>query len=217
MSYSEHFFALELIYYYDTKVFKKGNGLLCLVVQNNEALFRAKQFDWPIKDEKRLIAPGGYIFQIVDRPLPKDKDPISKIIITSTNLQKSIRFWCGFLEMNIMVEKRHSITLSYGKNQARLEIRYISPPFIQGDNTPRLKAVIPYKQLMELQLKFLKMPNRIKQHTTIYAYTKPTNVKIAVFVDYDGHEIAYIDQESYAKVLKYDAESVKTLKLHVRL
>ena len=69
-------FVVELTYNYGVSNYETGNDFQGITIRSKEAIERAKQHKWPIKEEEGkyvLEAPGGYKYYLIDEPQPVDQ------------------------------------------------------------------------------------------------------------------------------------------------
>lgn len=52
-------------------------------------------------------------------------DPVINVMLSSTNLEKSVKFWNGILGLKIFSQTTAVIELGFGDNQAKLKLRDI--------------------------------------------------------------------------------------------
>ncbi|KAG8225484.1 hypothetical protein J437_LFUL009477 [Ladona fulva] len=110
------------------KSYELGNDFIGMTIKSREAIARAKEHNWPMTEEKGhhvLEAPGGYKFYLIDEPQPTDKDPVEKVALASSNLQRSVDYWNGILGLKIFQQTDKSVLLGFGENEAKLELHDI--------------------------------------------------------------------------------------------
>lgn len=52
-------------------------------------------------------------------------DPVVNVMISSTNLDKSVKFWNGILGLKIFSQTEAVVELGFGDDQAKLKLKYI--------------------------------------------------------------------------------------------
>lgn len=52
-------------------------------------------------------------------------DPVVNVMLSSTSLTKSLKFWNGVLGLNILKETENFVELGFGDDQAKLKLRDI--------------------------------------------------------------------------------------------
>lgn len=121
-------FIMEVTYNYGIGSYELGNEFVGLTIRSSEALNRARSLNYPIHVEDNLsvvYSPDGYKFFIIDEPQPTDADPVVRLTLSSTDLERSLEFWHRTLEMNIRSKTDDSIVLFYDKF-IELEFRLLS-------------------------------------------------------------------------------------------
>lgn len=121
-------FIMEVTYNYGIGSYQLGNEFVGLTIRSSEALDRARSLNYPIhmeQDTNVLYSPDGYRFYIIDEPQPTDEDPVVRLTLSSTDLDRSLEYWSSTLEMNIRSQTTESIVLFYDKF-IELEFRLLS-------------------------------------------------------------------------------------------
>lgn len=52
-------------------------------------------------------------------------DPVEKVTLSSSNLEKSISYWRDILNLKVFDQKEKSVLLGFGEDQAKLELKNI--------------------------------------------------------------------------------------------
>lgn len=73
-----------------------------------------------IKTSNLLLAVEENI--IYKLPLSSSTDPVVKVSLASSNLEKSIAYWNGLLSLKIFEKSPKSVILGFGADQAKLEL-----------------------------------------------------------------------------------------------
>lgn len=118
-------FVMELTYNYPVKSYEKGNDFIGITIRSKEALERAKAQNWPILPGNVLEAPGGYKFFIINENQPTDRDPVIKVTLASSNLQRTLDYWNGILGLKIFEKSEKNVLLGFNENEAKLEFQDI--------------------------------------------------------------------------------------------
>lgn len=142
-------FVVELTYNYGITEYETGNDFIGLTIQSSESLKRAAANNWPVKEQnglKYVEAPGGYKFFIVDKPQPVDKDPVIKVTLASSNLEKSIAYWNGLLTLKIFEKTPKSVLLGFDDNQAKLGLVEIAEPVNRAKAYGRIAFSCPFEE-----------------------------------------------------------------------
>ncbi|VEN49626.1 unnamed protein product [Callosobruchus maculatus] len=212
----DNHFAIELTYNYGIHSYEKGNDFISITVKSKEALERAQKENWPILPENKLEAPGGYIFQVIDEDQPTDSDPVQKVTLASSNLPKSIEYWNGILGLKIFEQTDNSVLLGFKENEAKLEL------YCSGEAVTRGKAYgrIAFSCLHDEQPPLSELIEQKEQTILTPLISLPTpgkaDVRVIILADPDGHEICFVDDESYRELSQPDPESEHVLELHMK-
>lgn len=136
--------------------YRVGNDCAGITIRSNGIIDKAKEENYPIEQENdvyKLTSPDGYKFYIIDEaPKQESKtgspfflnlietynfvlsiflDLVEKVTINCTNLTESLEYWHNILDMTIVSKDESKATLSYGDDQANLELNQIGKcPFL---------------------------------------------------------------------------------------
>lgn len=213
-------FVVELTYNYMVRDYKLGNDLVALTIRSSEALKRAREATWPVLEENGkyfLQAPIGYKMEIIDEPQPTDKDPVEKISLAVSNLERSIKYWHGLLKMKIVNKSEKSVQLSYGDGQALLELCDIGAPVVRETAGGRIAFAVPFEQQPEIDSIIQKANEKIL--TPLISLDTPgkATVRVIILADPDGHEICFVDEEGFRPLSAVDPESNDLIEKCIRL
>ncbi|KAJ8722573.1 hypothetical protein PYW07_003753 [Mythimna separata] len=203
-------FVVELTYNYGITHYETGNDFIGLTVQSSESLKRAAANNWPIKEQnglKYVEAPGGYKFFIVDKPQPVDRDPVVKVSLASSNLEKSIAYWNGLLSLKIFEKTTKTVTLGFGDQQAKLELVEIGEPVNRAKAYGRIAFSCPFEEQPIIDQKIQAAKGTIL--TPLISLDTPgkATVRVIILADPDGHEICFVDDESFRQLSQVDPAS----------
>ncbi|XP_075969773.1 glyoxalase domain-containing protein 4 [Anticarsia gemmatalis] len=203
-------FVVELTYNYGITHYEQGNDFIGLTVQSSESLKRAAANNWPVKEEnglKYVEAPGGYKFYIVDKPQPVDKDPVVKVSLASSNLEKSVAYWNGLLSLKIFEKSSKSALLGFGDDQAKLELVDIGEPVNRAKAYGRIAFSCPFDEQPIIDQKIQAAQGTIL--TPLISLDTPgkATVRVIILADPDGHEICFVDDESFRQLSQVDPNS----------
>lgn len=144
-------FIMEVTYNYGIKSYALGNEFVGLTIRSSEALARARSLNYPIQVDNDgvhvLYSPDGYKFYIIDEPQPTTEDPVVRLALSSTDLNRSLQFWHSTVDMKIRSQTAESIVLFYDKF-IELEFRLLSKKPIYIHNWVLLK----YNQCHYIQI-----------------------------------------------------------------
>nr|CAG4641023.1 EOG090X09EK [Eulimnadia texana] len=207
-------FVVELTYNYGLSNYKLGNDFLGLTVQSREALENARKIGWPIQEEngqKYVEAPGGYRFYLVEEPQPKNEDPVKKVILASSSLEKSIDYWNGILGLKIYSQTDNSVVLGYGDEQAKLELKDIGTEVDHAKAFGRIAFSCPADQLPTIESQMKEKNQTIL--TPLISLDTPgkATVQVVILADPDGHEICHVGDEAFRELSRPDPEADRLL------
>ncbi|MEE6469484.1 hypothetical protein FKM82_008648 [Ascaphus truei] len=123
-------FVVELTYNYGVGEYRLGNDFLGITLRSSQAVANARKLKWPLSEVSsglfEAIAPGGYKFYLEDQDQPKT-DPVQKVTLAVSDLQKSIAYWSGLLGMKMYNkdETKKKALLGYADNQDGHEICFV--------------------------------------------------------------------------------------------
>lgn len=203
-------FVVELTYNYGITEYETGNDFIGLTIQSSESLKRAAANNWPVKEQnglKYVEAPGGYKFFIVNKPQPVDKDPVIKVTLASSNLEKSIAYWNGLLTLKIFEKTPKSVLLGFDDNQAKLGLVEIAEPVNRAKAYGRIAFSCPFEEQPIIDQKIQKAKGTIL--TPLISLDTPgkATVRVIILADPDGHEICFVDDESFRQLSQVDPAS----------
>ncbi|CAI6345990.1 unnamed protein product [Macrosiphum euphorbiae] len=211
-------FVIELTYNYGVDDYKLGNDFLGITLKSSKVLENAKSLSWPVDVEDNMsyvVAPGGYKFYVIDEPQPVDKDPVVNVMLSSTNLTKSMKFWNGILGLNIFNQNESSIELGFGEDQAKLKLRDIGEPINHATGYGRIAFAVPTSELESYQENAIN--NQYKILTPFVTLDTPgkASVSVVIFADPDGHEICFVGDKEFRELSQFDASSEKQLDKYI--
>ncbi|XP_050544289.1 glyoxalase domain-containing protein 4 isoform X3 [Daktulosphaira vitifoliae] len=211
-------FVIELTYNYSVENYKLGNDFLGITLKSSAVLENAKNLDWPIGFEENVpyvTAPGGYKFYVLDEPQPLDKDPIVNIILSSTNLQKSVKFWNEILGLNIFNQSSSYAELGFGDEQAKLQLKAIKEPINHETAYGRIAFSVLTTDLKRYQENA--QNNQYKILTPFVTLDTPgkASVSVVIFADPDDHEICFVGDKEFRELSQFDPEAEKCLNKYI--
>ncbi|XP_012596020.1 glyoxalase domain-containing protein 4 isoform X1 [Microcebus murinus] len=209
-------FVVELTYNYGIGDYKLGNDFLGITLASSQAVSNAKKLQWPLTEVAEGIfeteAPGGYKFYLQNCNLPQS-DPVLKVTLTVSDLQKSLNYWSNLLGMKIYEkdEKKQRALLGYADNQCKLELQGIKGVVDHAAAFGRIAFSCPQKELPGLE-DLMKRENQ-KILTPLVSLDTPgkATVQVVILADPDGHEICFVGDEAFRELSKMDPEGSKLL------
>jgi len=202
-------FVVELTYNYNISSYKLGNDFQGITIQSSECLARAKQVGWPLVEEggrAMLEAPGGYRFFVIDKPQPKDRDPVISVAIGATNMTRSVEYWANLLGMRVTSATSDTTTLSYNPlNQATLVL--VSKKTVDHAKAAgRIAFSVPASQLPGMQEKMLAANTTILTPLVSLDTPGKATVEVVILADPDGQEICFVGSEAFQELSQVDPE-----------
>lgn len=211
-------FVIELTYNYGIKEYKLGNDFCGITIKSKEALERARSQGWPVKEESGkfiLQAPGGYNYYIVNEPQPTDKDPVEKVSLASSNLQKTIVYWKDILGLTIFDQTEKSVLMGYSEDQAKVEFVSIDAEVAHATAYGRIAFSVPHAEQPEIQKKIKDTGNKILTDLITLDTPGKASVRVIILADPDGHEICFVDDEGFRQLSVPDYPSEKILDRYI--
>ncbi|KAL4112226.1 hypothetical protein QTP88_016052 [Uroleucon formosanum] len=211
-------FVIELTYNYGVDDYKLGNDFLGITLKSSKVLENAKLLGWPVEVEDNMsyvVAPGGYKFYVIDEPQPVDKDPVVNVMLSSTNLTKSMKFWNEILGLKIFNQNESVIELGFDEDQAKLKLRDIGEPINHATGYGRIAFAVPTSDLKSYQENAIN--NQYKILTPFVTLDTPgkASVSVVIFADPDGHEICFVGDKEFRELSQFDPSSEKQLDKYI--
>ncbi|KAJ8369232.1 hypothetical protein SKAU_G00092600 [Synaphobranchus kaupii] len=204
----DHFVA-ELTYNYGVGEYRLGNDFLGLTLQSSQAVSNAKRLGWPLSEAGEGIylaeAPGGYHFYLLDKEQPSE-DPVRKVSLAASDLQRSTHYWSSFLGMQMQeknAEKR-TVLLGFADNQCKLELQDVGGPVDHGTAFGRIAFSCPRQQLPDIEALMTKENQKIL--TSLVSLDTPgkATVEVVILADPDDHEICFVGDEAFRQLSMVD-------------
>ncbi|KAK2110426.1 Glyoxalase domain-containing protein 4 [Saguinus oedipus] len=217
----DHFVA-ELTYNYGIGDYKLGNDFMGLTLASSQAVSNARKLGWPLTEIAEGVfeteAPGGYKFYLQNCSLPQSdkqmrRDPVLKVTLAVSDLQKSLNYWCNLLGMKIYEkdEEKQRALLGYADNQCKLELQGVKDAVDHAAAFGRIAFSCPQKELPGLE----DLMKREKQKilTPLVSLDTPgkATVQVVILADPDGHEICFVGDEAFRELSKMDPEGSRLL------
>ncbi|XP_044059054.1 glyoxalase domain-containing protein 4 isoform X2 [Siniperca chuatsi] len=182
----DHFVA-ELTYNYGVGEYQLGNDFLGLTLQSSKAVSNAKRLGWPLTEVGEALyltqAPGGYPFYLVDKEQPPS-DPVQKVCLGVSDLQRSTHYWSTLLGMKVMEKNEEKKTVLMGFADTQL---------------PELEALMKKEnQKILTPLVSLDTPGK-------------ATVEVVILADPDSHEICFVGDEAFRQLSMVDPKGNELL------
>ncbi|TSQ46644.1 Glyoxalase domain-containing protein 4 [Bagarius yarrelli] len=205
---NDHFVA-ELTYNYGVGEYKLGNDFLGFTIQSSQAVSNAKKISWPLTEVGEglymMEAPGGYRFYLLDKDQP-DGDPVQKITLAVSDLQRSVYYWSSLLGMKVMekMEGKKSVLMGFSESQCKLELQDIGAPVDHGTAFGRIAFSCPREQLPEIEALMKKENQKILTPLVSLDTPGKATVEVIILADPDGHEICFVGDEAFRQLSAFD-------------
>lgn len=206
----DNHFVCELTYNYGISEYALGNDFQGMYIESSEALERAKTAGWPVTatgDLSVLEAPGGYKFYIINKPQPIDRDPVQKVALGCSNLTQSLAYWKDLLGMSLVSKADNSVTLEYGKDQAKLTLLDIGCTIDHAKAFGRVAFASPGTgNLQDLESKIKEANEKVLTPFVSLDTPGKATVQVVILSDPDGHEICFVGDDGFRDLSQVDPE-----------
>ncbi|KAK2525399.1 Glod4 [Columba livia] len=237
----DNHFVAELTYNYGVGEYRLGNDFLRQVIEkwdsgtihpvnsvcpfcspqgitlvSSQAVSNAKKLGWPLKEVTTGIfeaeAPGGYRFYLEDKEQLR-QDPVLKVTLGVSDLQKSVNYWSGLLGMKIYEkdEGKQRALLGYADNQCKLELKTVAGAVDHGTAFGRIAFSCPKDELPNIEALMKKENQRILTPLVSLDTPGKATVQVIILADPDGHEICFVGDEAFRDLSKVDPNGDKLL------
>ncbi|XP_006801600.1 glyoxalase domain-containing protein 4 [Neolamprologus brichardi] len=204
----DHFVA-ELTYNYGVGEYKLGNDFLGITLQSSQAVSNAKCLGWPLTEVGEALyltqAPGGYPFYLVDKEQPPN-DPVQKVCLGVSDLQRSTHYWSTLLGMKVMDknEEKKMVLMGFADSQCKLELRDIGGMVDHGTAFGRIAFSCPREQLPDIEALMKKENQKILTPLVSLDTPGKATVEVVILADPDGHEICFVGDEAFRQLSMLD-------------
>ncbi|CAK8692169.1 unnamed protein product [Clavelina lepadiformis] len=203
----DNHFVCELTYNYGIGQYALGNDFLGLTIKSAEAVKNCKVKNWELKVLSENIyethAPGGYRFVLVDEPQPCT-DPVQKVTLASSCLQKSVDFWTKIAGMKVYEQNGKQATLGYSDEQAKLSLQDIACPVEHKKAFGRVAIACPRNELKGVQNAAKEANGTILTELVSLDTPGKATVEVVILADPDGHEICFVGEEAFRELSQID-------------
>lgn len=211
---SSHF-VIELTYNYGVSSYEMGNDFGGVTIHSKDILSRAAEHSYPVKQVagragSLLTSPDGYKFYVIDQP-SAGSDPVQSVELNVSNLQNSRKYWHDLLQMQVLEEGEGSLRLSYGGEQASLQITQIAEPLNRAKAYGRIAFAIPAAQQPPLQEAVTAAGGAILTPLITLDTPGKATVSVVILGDPDGHEICFVDEEGFGQLSQVEADGDQRL------
>ncbi|XP_071110738.1 glyoxalase domain-containing protein 4-like [Haliotis cracherodii] len=204
----DNHFVVELTYNYGIGSYKVGNDFRGLTVSSSAILDRARKNNYPISTDDGqtfVLAPDGYKFIIISEDV--EGDPVTKVTLASSCLQKSVDFWSKLAGMKVHSQTEKTAVLGFGDNQCKLELVDIGSTVDHATAFGRVAFSCPKDELPGIE-KVMKDNNQTILTPFISLDTPgKATVQVVIVADPDGHEICFVGDEAFRELSQTDPKA----------
>lgn len=201
-------FVVELTYNYGIGSYKHGNDFKGITIHSNDVLKRIQATGYPSKQEgntTHIKCPDGYQFHIL--PSTESSDPVKKVTLASSNLEKTVDYWTRLLEMKVYNRTNNAVVLGYEDNQCQLEFVKIDEEIERAKAFGRIAFSCPASQLKLIQKTMEQEKQTVLTPLVSLATPGKITVEVVILADPDNHEICFVGDEGFRGLSQIDPES----------
>ncbi|XP_061461281.1 glyoxalase domain-containing protein 4 isoform X3 [Rhineura floridana] len=212
----DNHFVAELTYNYGVGDYRLGNDFLGMTVVSSQAVRNAQKLQWPLKEISAGVyeteAPGGYKFCLQDKDSPKE-DPVLKVTLAVSSLQKSVDYWSKLLGMKVYEEDegKQKTLLGYADDQCKLELQGVGGAVDHGTAFGRIAFSCPKEELPGIEALMKKEGQKILTPLVSLDTPGKATVQVVILADPDGHEICFVGDEAFQELSRVDPSGGKLL------
>ncbi|XP_038670497.1 glyoxalase domain-containing protein 4 [Scyliorhinus canicula] len=212
----DNHFVSELTYNYGVGDYRLGNDFLGITIQSSEAVTNAKKQGWALTEDKDEVFvtedPGGYKFFLVNKERPKT-DPVQKVTLAVSDLQRSINYWSDLLGMKVYErnDAKKRALLGYADDQCKLELQDIGCPVDHGTAYGRIAFSCPSEQLPAIETQMKRENQKILTPLVSLHTPGKATVEVVILADPDGHEICLVGDAAFRELSRMDPNGSKLL------
>ncbi|XP_056612151.1 glyoxalase domain-containing protein 4 isoform X2 [Triplophysa dalaica] len=205
----DNHFVAELTYNYGLGEYRLGNDFLGFTLQSSQAVSNARRLGWPLTQVEDSLymteAPGGYRFYLIDKDQP-DSDPIQKVSLAVSDLQRSVHYWSSLLGMKVIEknEDKKTVLMGFSDNQCKLELQDIGGTVDRGTAFGRVAFACPRDQLPDIEASVKKENHKILTPLVSLDTPGKATVEVVILADPDGHEICFVGDEAFRQLSAMD-------------
>lgn len=219
----DNHFVVELTYNYGIGSYERGNDFLGIVIRSGDIVERARRHSWPVQEKGDVVAehpcdvvmaPGGYPFLVCPKRNPERplrQDPVERVILSSSDLARTTAYWRDILAMTLVHSSEKSAVLAYANDQCHLEFRYTAEPIRRGTAYGRIAFACPAAELQVIENRVKRAGHRILTPLTRLDTPGKATVTVVILADPDGHEICFVDAESFMLLSAVDPNANQLL------
>ncbi|KAH8291590.1 hypothetical protein KR018_003017 [Drosophila ironensis] len=212
-------FVIELTYNYGVSSYEMGNDFGGVTIHSKDILSRAAANSYPVqkvegKPGSLLTSPDGYKFFVIDQVSARP-DPVQYVELNVSDLGASKKYWHDLLKMQLLEESAQSIRLTYGSNQATLQITKIADPLNRAKAYGRIAFAIPAANQSPLHEAVKAAAGTILKPLITLDTPGKATVTVVILADPDGHEICFVDEEGFGQLSQVEPDGAERLDKYI--
>ncbi|BFG01390.1 glyoxalase domain-containing protein 4 [Drosophila madeirensis] len=216
---SSHF-VIELTYNYGVTSYEMGNDFGGVTIHSTEILSRAAQHSYPIEkadgNGSVLTSPDGYKFYVIDQaPSSANADPLKSVELHVSNLAASRNYWQQLLQMKILAETKQTLLLTYGGNQASLQLTQITDALNRAKAYGRIAFAVPSANQPPLHEAVKAAGGTILKPLITLDTPGKATVSVLILADPDDHEICFVDEEGFSQLSQVEPDGEQRLDKYI--
>jgi len=195
-------FVLELTYNYTVGNYKLGNDLKGLTLSLPQTSFDAVK----AKDTDKngyILAPDGYKFFYE----LGTKASVTKASLNCSSLENSVKYWNGQLGMKVKSRGDKQALLSFGDDQADVELNLLEGEMDRGTAFGRTAFSIPGDDLKGVETAVKGAGYKIQTPFVTLPTPGKADVQVVIFADPDDHEICFVGDEGFRDLSQVDPKA----------
>lgn len=213
-------FVIELTYNYGVKSYDLGNDFGGVTIHSAEIVDRASKAGYPVETgsgHSVLTSPDGYKFFIVNSATSGAVDPVRKVTLNVTDLERSVKYWHETLQMKQVTKGADSAELTYQEEGGFvLKLAKIEGALDRAKAYGRIAFAVPFEVQPKIDEIIKAAGGTIL--TPLISLDTPgkATVRVIILADPDGHEICFVDEEGFSQLSQVDPESNDQLDKYIK-
>lgn len=212
-------FVIELTYNYGVKSYNWGNDFGGVTIKSRDVFQNIKNNNYPFEEQKDEIivrAPDGYKFFILNQDVGAGEDPIVNIIYNVSNLEETIKYWHGILNMAIIKKDEKTALLSYNGGKFGILFSVIDEPIDRAEAFGRIAFAVPYDTQPSIDALIRKNNQKVLIDLVSLDTPGKATVRVIILQDPTGHEICFVDDEGFSQLSAFDPKSDADLEKFIK-
>jgi len=204
----DNHFVVELTYNYGIGTYKLGTDFRGITIHSSSILANAAKHSWPIHTEDNLSyveAPGGYRFYVQD--VAVNGDPVKKVSLASSNLERSIDFWTNKCGMKLNSQSMTTAVLGCNDDHCKLELVDIGAPVDHATAFGRIAFSCHEAELESIEKCMKDAGETILTPLVRLDTPGKATVSVVIVADPDGHEICFVGDEAFRELSQVDPDA----------